>query len=80
MAAELRNAGFPVSSLVRQAIRAEYERRIGQPKARRRPSHIVAEILAALPDPARSPARAFALTDRRAVRDHLASKAARRRR
>ena len=73
-AAELREEGIQISDVVREAIRAEYlRRRPGRPD-KRRPSLIVKEILAALPDPAETPARAVDPADRRAVRRHIAAK------
>ncbi len=79
MAAALREAGVPISALVRDAIRAEYERRIARPSTARLPSQIMADILAALPDPADLAPRSFASNDRRAVTAHIAAKLARRR-
>jgi hypothetical protein len=72
-AAELREEGVQISDVVREAIRAEYlRRRPGRP-GNRRPSLIVKEILAALPDPAEAP-RAVDPSDRHAVRRHIAAK------
>jgi hypothetical protein len=70
----LREAGIPVSRIVREAIRSEYDRRIAKPRGGRRPSRIVADILAELPDPVELPARAFGADDRRAVRRHVVAK------
>ena len=70
----LREAGIPVSRVVREAIRAEYERRVATPRGRRRPSSIVTDILAALPDPADLEPRAFPPDDRRALRRHVTRK------
>ena len=79
MAAELRHAGVPISSIVREAIRNEYARRVARPKALRPPSRIVAEIVASLADPPDLPPPALDVHDRRAVRRHVAEKLARRR-
>lgn len=74
MAAALRSAGVAISTVVRDAIRAEYERRVARPKAQRKPSQLVAEILASLPDPPDLPPRTFDVHDRRAARRHIAGK------
>lgn len=70
----LRDAGIPVSRIVREAIRSEYERRIAPPRGARRPSRLVADILAELPDPPDLPPRSVASDDRRAVRRHVVEK------
>jgi hypothetical protein len=75
----LRGAGVPISTLVRAAIRAEYDRRIAGRVGAGRPSRIVAGILASLPDPADLPARPLEASDRRALRRHVVRKLARRR-
>ncbi|MSP26633.1 MAG: hypothetical protein EXR75_16090 [Myxococcales bacterium] len=74
----LRGAGIPLSTLVRAAIRAEYERRIAGLVAGSRPSRIVADILLSLPDPADLPRRGFESDDRHALRRHVAQKLERR--
>jgi hypothetical protein len=79
LAAALREAGVPISDIVRSAIRAEYARRIGESRDRRRPSRIVADILASLPDPPDLPARGFEADDRPAMRRHIVARLARRR-
>jgi hypothetical protein len=76
-AAALRRAGVPISTVVRDAIRTEYEQRIARPKALRRASQIVAEILTSLPDPPDLPPRSFDVHDRRAARRHITDKLAR---
>lgn len=73
-AAELREEGIQISDVVREAIRAEYLRRRAGKPGNRRPSLIVKEILAALPDPEGMPERAVEPTDRHAVRRHIAAK------
>jgi transketolase len=80
MAAELREAGIPISTLVRDAIRAEYVRRIAPGRKEQRPSERVEEILASTPDPEDVEERGFPVTDRGAVRDHIKSKLTRGRR
>lgn len=73
----LREKGVTLSALVREAIRAEYERRVGAP-SRRKPSAVVAGILAAIPDDDAVPATRVDTRDRRAVREHIAAKLRRR--
>jgi hypothetical protein len=71
-AAELREEGVQISDVVREAIRAAHlRRRLGR-ASKRRPSLIVSEILAALPDPADVPRLEVDPTDRHAVRRHIA--------
>ena len=77
-AAELRKTGVQISRIVRDAIRAEHDRRVGRRRARRRPEEILAEIYAAHPDPPRAPHRAFDLRDRRAARRAILRKLRRR--
>jgi len=74
----LREAGVVISALVREAIRAEYEKRVAPRAGRRRPSEVVEEILAALPDDGTIPPPVDA-TDRRAVREHIAARLRRKR-
>lgn len=74
----LRGVGVQLSALVRDAIRAEYERRIGRARSGK-PSELLAEILAALPDPVDLPARRVDASDRAAVRRHVAAKLKRKR-
>ena len=78
MAAALRDAGVPISGLVREALHAEYDRRIGHAKPRRKRSRIVADILAALPDPPGLPPPVDT-SDRGAVRRHVQARLARKR-
>ena len=77
MASALREEGVAISGLVRQALRAEYDRRFGG-QGRRKGSHVVARILEDLPDPSNLPSRGFSLSDRRAVSNHIRAKLARR--
>jgi len=72
-AASLRRAGVAISTLVREALRAEYERRVAGKQEGKRPSAIVAAVLTEIPDPDAEPL-GFSLTDRRAVRDHIRAK------
>lgn len=78
MAAALRKTGVSISALVRQAVRAEYERRVAAKRAGR-PSEIVKDVLASLPDPSDLAPRGFSLDDRDAVRRHIAAQVERRR-
>jgi Arc/MetJ-type ribon-helix-helix transcriptional regulator len=68
MAQALRKEGVTISDVVRDAIRAEYQRRIGQRSARKRASDRMAEIYAAYPDPPDLPARRYDVHDARAAR------------
>ena len=72
-AAALRKAGIQISDVVREAIRAEYLRTRSVQAGKRRPSLIMKEILASLPDPEDMPARSVDPTDRHAVRRHIAA-------
>jgi hypothetical protein len=77
--AELREDGIRISDVVREAIRAEYLRRRPGQQGGRRPSLVLKEILAALPDPADMPRRTVDPADRYAVRRHIVAKLNRRR-
>jgi hypothetical protein len=77
MAAALRSAGVAISGVVREALRAEYERRVGR-KRKLKGSEVVAAIIESLPDPPGSPARHLSAADRRAVHRHVRAKLARR--
>lgn len=79
MAARLRAEGVQISGLAREAIRAEYERRIER-RGERSPVAVVRGILADPPDPEDVPPRPFATNDRRAVRGHIEEQLARGRR
>jgi hypothetical protein len=76
MAAALREEGVAISGVVREALRAEYERRFGARRARKG-ARLVDQILADLPDPPDLPARDFSLTDRRAIADHIRARLSR---
>ena len=69
----LRDAGVPLSTLVRDAIRSEYDRRIGT-GSRRKASAILSEILTALPDEPDTSGPSVDTRDRRAVRAHVKAK------
>lgn len=70
MAARLRSAGVEISTLVRDAIRNEYGRRIESDSAKQGPE-LVRQILKDLPDPCDLPARGFSTQDRKAVRRYI---------
>ena len=72
----LRGAGVPISTIVRDAILSEYERRVVGTAGGKAPSALLAEILAANPDPIDMPPREVDVTDRRAVRRHIAERLA----
>jgi hypothetical protein len=78
MAERLRKAGVQISHLVREAIRSEYVRRVERRSGAR--VEAVQRILADLPDPPNLPPRGFSLTDGPAVKRHIASHLAGRRR
>lgn len=78
-AVELRKTGVQISRIVRDAIRAEHERRVQRPRARRPTQEILAEIYAAYPDPPGTPRRAVDLRDRRAARQVILRRLRRRR-
>jgi hypothetical protein len=79
MAERLRAEGVQISGLVREAIRAEYERRIER-LGEASPAAVARRILADLPDPPDLPPRTFAATDRKALRRHIAERLSRGRR
>ncbi len=68
IAADLRQDGVQLSRIVREALRAAHATVRGPGRRRRRPSAIMADIYAQLPDPPDlAPAR-YDLRDRRSVR------------
>jgi hypothetical protein len=71
MAAELREEGVEMSSLVRDAIRSEY----GKRRRRLRPQDVdalLAEIYARHPEPEGATPPTIDILDRRAVREYIA--------
>jgi hypothetical protein len=68
MAQALRKEGITISDVVRDAIRAEYQRRIGRRTSPRRPSDRMAEIYASHPDPPDLPQRSHDVHDPHAAR------------
>jgi hypothetical protein len=73
--AELRRAGVQISSIVRQAIRAEHEQRIGKRVGGRAAAALLARIYADHPDTPDVRPRGYDLGDRRAVRAALQKRA-----
>jgi len=67
-ATALRESGVPISRLVREAIRAEYDRRLPRRRPRQRASVVMAEIYAAHPDPPDLPLRDYDVGDRATAR------------
>lgn len=67
-AAALRESGVPISRLVRQAIRTEYERRLRRRRPGRRPCAVMAEIYPEYPDPPDLPPRDYDVAERAAAR------------
>ena len=66
--AELRRAGVQISSIVRQAIRTQHERRVGKRAGRRAAAALLTRIYADFPDTPDVKPREYDLRDRRAVR------------
>ena len=75
----LREAGVRISTVVRNAIRLEYDKRVGMATGKKKPSKIVADILRAVPDPADLSEARIDTRDRRAVRRLVSAKLRRRR-
>jgi hypothetical protein len=73
--AELRRAGVQISSIVRRAIRAEHERRVGKRAGGRAAADLLARIYADLPDTPDMAPRGYDLRDRRAVRAAVGKRA-----
>jgi post-segregation antitoxin (ccd killing protein) len=68
MAARLRQAGIPISRLVREAIRAAHARHATARASRKRPSQIMANIYREQPDPPGLPRETRDLRNRASVR------------
>jgi hypothetical protein len=67
-AAALRKEGVEISSLVREAIRAEYDRRRKPKRNGRKASEIIQEIIARHPTPPGTPPRDYNVHDRHEAR------------
>ncbi|HTM44586.1 MAG TPA: hypothetical protein VL137_06500 [Polyangiaceae bacterium] len=78
MATRLRSSGVEISTLVRDAIRGEYRRRI-ENDAAASGSDLVKGILMDLPDPPDLEPRGFSTQDRKAVQRHIQRRLRRRR-
>jgi hypothetical protein len=78
--AELRRAGVRISTILRQAIRAEHERRVGKRVGGRAAAAVLRRIYADLPDTPDVEPRGYDLRDRRAVRAAIEKRARARRR
>lgn len=76
---ELRRAGVQISSLLRKAIRAEHEERVGRRAGGRAAAALLARIYADLPDTRDVRPRGYDLRDRRAVRAAVEKRARARR-
>jgi hypothetical protein len=77
--ADLRRAGVQISTIVRQAIRAEHEQRVGKRAGGRAAAALLARIYADHPDTPDVQPRGYDLGDRRAVRAALERRARRKR-
>jgi hypothetical protein len=73
-AAALRKDGVLISTLVREAIRAEYDRRRPPKRDKRKPSEIVEEIIARYPTPPGTPPRDYNVHDRHEAREAILRK------
>jgi Arc/MetJ-type ribon-helix-helix transcriptional regulator len=73
-AAELREAGITISSLVREAIRREHARESARKGAAQHASQIVEAVLASLPDSDDHRHRPIDATNRRAVARRIKAK------
>jgi hypothetical protein len=67
MVARLQKGGMPISTLVRDAIRAAYKRQAAVRASQKRGSEIMAQIYREHPDPPELRSRKRNLRDRRAV-------------
>jgi hypothetical protein len=74
IAVQLRRDGVEISTLVRQALRAEYSRRKNGKKDRRPASQILAEIYARHPTPPNEPERDYDVHDRHQARQAILRK------
>jgi hypothetical protein len=79
LAAQLREAGVPISRIVREALRTAHERHAAVRGPRRRPSQIMAEIYRDHPDPPGTRRGKRDLTVRAAVRREIRRRLRRRR-
>jgi hypothetical protein len=68
MAEHLRRGGVAISAIVRDAIRAAYDRQVTGRRSGRRAKDIMADIYRQYPDPPNLPPREFDVHDRRSAR------------
>ena len=80
MAARLREAGIPISRVVRDAIRSAHARHTATRDSRGRPSEIIRRIYREHPDPPEAPRGRRDLLDRKSVRRAARQRLRRRRR
>jgi hypothetical protein len=76
---ELRRAGVHISSIVRQAIRTEHERRLGKHPSGRSVAMLLERIYADHPDTPDVERRGYDLRDRQAARATLQKRSRKRR-
>jgi hypothetical protein len=74
IAAQLRRDGVEISTLMRQALRAEFERRHRKSRKARKPSEIIVEIIARHPTPPGTPPRDYNVHDRHEAREAILRK------
>jgi hypothetical protein len=70
----LRAEGVRISTLVRAALRQEYERRIQARSRRQKPSVVVDEIIEQFPDDRPARQRGVRLDDHRAIRERIVAR------
>src|SRR5687767_12548629 len=70
----LRKQGVEISALVREAIRAEYERRRRQKRKGRKMSDVIDEIVARHPTPPGTPPRGYNVHNRHEARAAILDK------
>jgi hypothetical protein len=73
-ASALKRAGVQLSRIVREAIRAEHDRRLGSERTGRAARDIMAQIYADCPDPPDLPARSYEVSDRKAAKRAIVRK------
>ena len=79
MAAQLREAGIPISRVVREAIRSAHERQAGMRASRRRAIEIMKRIYREHPDPPSLPGGTWDLRARASIRRVIRQRLRRRR-
>ncbi len=71
---DLERAGVHLSRVVREAIRSEHARLLGNKKGRRRAAEVMREIYAAAPDPENLPKRRYDVHDSRQAKRAIVKK------